>query len=45
MNNIYFDNAATTRIDDKVLEKMLPYLKENYGNASSIYKLGRNLNF
>ena len=41
MNNIYFDNAATTKIDDKVLESMLPYLKENYGNASAIYKLGK----
>ena len=41
MKNIYFDNAATTRIDDKVLDSMLPYLKENYGNASAIYKLGK----
>ena len=41
MKNIYFDNAATTRIDDKVLESMLPYLKESYGNASAIYKIGK----
>lgn len=41
MNNIYFDNAATTKLDEDVFEAMLPYLKENYGNASSIYKLGR----
>ena len=41
MDNIYFDNAATTKLDEKVLDAMLPYLKENYGNASSIYKLGR----
>lgn len=41
MENIYFDNAATTKLDKKVLDAMLPYLKENYGNASSIYKLGR----
>lgn len=41
MENIYFDNAATTRLDDEVLEEMLPYLKGTYGNASSIYKLGR----
>ena len=41
MKNIYFDNAATTKLDDEVLKEMLPYLKENYGNASSIYKLGR----
>lgn len=41
MNNVYFDNAATTKLDENVLEAMLPYLKENYGNASSIYKSGR----
>lgn len=41
MENIYFDNAATTKLDEKVLDAMLPYLKENYGNASSIYKLGQ----
>ena len=41
MKNIYFDNAATTKLDDEVLQEMMPYLKENYGNASSIYKLGR----
>ena len=38
----YFDNAATTKIKDEVLEEMLPYLKENYGNASSLYSLGRS---
>ena len=38
MKNIYFDNAATTRLDEEVLNEMIPYLKENYGNASSIYK-------
>lgn len=37
---VYLDNNATTKVDDKVLEAMLPYLKENYGNASSIYSLG-----
>ncbi len=41
MENVYFDNAATTRLDEEVLEEMMPYLKEYYGNASSIYKLGR----
>ncbi len=45
MKNIYFDNAATTRIDDNVLKKMLPYLKENYGNASAIYKLGKESHY
>lgn len=41
MKNIYFDNAATTKLDDEVLKEMLPYLKDNYGNPSSIYELGR----
>lgn len=41
MENIYFDNAATTKLDEEVLNEMIPYLKNNYGNASSIYKLGR----
>lgn len=37
MKSIYFDYAATTPIDPRVLEKMMPYLKEEYGNPSSIY--------
>jgi len=37
---IYADNAATTRITDGALEKMLPFLKEQFGNASSQYSLG-----
>ena len=41
MENVYFDNAATTRLDEDVLKEMLPYLREDYGNASAIYKLGR----
>lgn len=41
MKNIYFDNAATTKLDEEVLKKMMSYLKENYGNASSVYSLGR----
>lgn len=41
MENVYFDNSATTKLDEKVLEDMMPYLTEYYGNASSIYKLGR----
>ena len=42
MKIAYFDNNATTRIDDLVLDAMLPYLKEQYGNASSVqHKLGR----
>ena len=38
---IYLDNSATTRLDERVLEAMLPWLKDDYGNASSIYGLGR----
>ena len=41
MENVYFDNAATTRLDEDVLKEMMPYLINKYGNASSIYKLGR----
>lgn len=41
MKSTYLDNAATTKLDDEVLQEMMPYLRENYGNASSIYKLGR----
>lgn len=37
----YFDNAATTKISQPVLDSMLPFLKESYGNPSSIYSLGR----
>jgi len=39
--NIYFDHAATTPLHPKVLEKMLPFLKEDYGNPSSIHSFGR----
>ncbi|MDD5580110.1 MAG: cysteine desulfurase family protein [Methylobacter sp.] len=38
---IYFDHNATTPIDDRVLDTMLPYLKTFYGNASSLYRPGR----
>lgn len=38
---IYFDNAATTALDPEVLEAMLPYLTDNFGNPSSIYSYGR----
>lgn len=41
MKNVYFDNAATTKLDSDVLNDMMPYLTDNYGNASSIYKLGK----
>lgn len=39
---IYVDNAATTRVSDEVLAAMMPYFQEQYGNPSSIYKLGRD---
>ena len=38
---IYLDNCATTKISNAVFAEMLPYLKENYGNASSLHSLGR----
>ncbi|HRO43767.1 MAG TPA: cysteine desulfurase family protein, partial [Flavipsychrobacter sp.] len=41
MRRIYFDNAATTALDPEVLEAMMPYLTEKFGNPSSIYSYGR----
>ena len=38
---IYLDNAASTKIQEDVLEEMMPYLKEQYGNPSSIHRYGR----
>ena len=38
---IYLDNSATTMLDEAVLEEMLPWMRHEYGNASSIYALGR----
>lgn len=40
-NRIYFDNAATTPLAPEVLEAMLPYMTEQFGNPSSIYSYGR----
>ncbi|MBQ5771463.1 MAG: aminotransferase class V-fold PLP-dependent enzyme [Clostridia bacterium] len=37
----YFDNSATTRIKEEVLQEMFPYLSMQYGNPSSIYSIGR----
>jgi cysteine desulfurase len=39
--NIYLDYAATTPVNKKVLESMIPYFTENYGNSASLHKLGR----
>ena len=42
MKRIYFDNAATTEIDEEVLEAMMPYLREDFGNASSNHSFGKS---
>ncbi|MDZ7805754.1 MAG: cysteine desulfurase family protein [Gracilimonas sp.] len=41
MRTVYFDHAATTPLDERVLEAMMPYLKDNYGNANSAHHLGQ----
>lgn len=41
MQKVYLDNAATTQMDSSVIELMYSLMKENYGNPSSIYELGR----
>lgn len=38
---VYADNAATTRVSQSVLDAMMPYLAEHYGNASSVYSIAR----
>lgn len=42
MKRIYFDNAATTEISEEVLEAMMPYLREDFGNASSNHSFGKS---
>jgi cysteine desulfurase len=38
---IYLDHSATTPVDPRVLAAMMPYLTENYGNASSVHRFGQ----
>ena len=42
MNIKYFDNSATTRVKEEVLNEMLPFLSIEYGNPSSMYGIGRS---
>jgi cysteine desulfurase len=42
---VYLDNAATTKVDEKVLDAMLPFLKEKYGNASSQHSEGHEAKY
>lgn len=42
MNTYYFDNGATTALKQEVIDEMIPYFNEVYGNPSSIYALSRN---
>jgi len=39
--SVYMDHAATTSVDPRVLEAMMPYFVQGYGNPSSLYRLGR----
>ena len=41
MTSVYFDHAATTPVDARVLDEMLPYFVERYGNPSELHRLGR----
>ncbi len=41
MKNVYLDHCATTPLDPRVLDAMMPYLTENYGNASSVHRFGQ----
>ena len=43
MMQVYLDNAATTPLDEQVLEAMLPFMKDQYGNPSSIHSHGRKV--
>ncbi len=41
MNTYYFDNGATTKVKQEVIEEMIPYFAQNYGNPSSVYGIAR----
>lgn len=41
MEHVYFDHAATTPVDERVLQKMLPYFTDNFGNPNSQHRFGR----
>ena len=43
MKNVYLDNAATTPMDDRVIEAMLPYMRAHFGNPSSVHSHGREV--
>lgn len=42
MSSIYFDHAATTPVDQRVLDEILPYFTQKFGNASSAHQFGRD---
>jgi len=39
--NVYLDNSATTKLDERVFEKMKPFMRDEYGNASAIHSMGQ----
>ena len=41
MRSVYFDHAATTPVDPRVLKEMLPFFSERYGNPSELHRAGR----
>ena len=42
MNTYYFDNGATTKVKEEVLQEMIPYFSNHYGNPSSVYSIARD---